>query len=86
MDEESLAGIIEKATTISDVKAGQEIFHEGQEANFFYIVLEGRVRISRFSPDGKEIILKEIQVADSFAEVVIFEQDNYPATSTATVD
>jgi CRP/FNR family transcriptional regulator len=82
LEEEILQNIIKKSTTISEYETGQVIFEEDQKAQAFYLVLEGKVRISRIGATGKEVILKSMQVGDSFAEIILFESDTYPATAT----
>lgn len=86
MEEKDLQTIIKKAGGTSNLKSGKQIFFEGEKAQFFYIVIEGIVRISRFSKEGKEVVLKDMLPGNCFAEVIIFEQDKYPATATVIED
>ena len=86
LDEKILNDIIESSATTVKYSSGTELFLEGEKARSFFLVLSGKIRISRFSPTGKEVILKNMLPGDSFAEVVIFEQDLYPATATAQED
>lgn len=59
---------------------GQIIFSEGDEGNGFYIVLSGRVRIFKFSPEsGKEQILHILGPGESFGEVAVFTGMGFPA-------
>ena len=55
------------------------LFEEGAEAEGFYIVASGKVKIYKLSPDGKERILHLVQPGDSFAEAAIFDDGRYPA-------
>lgn len=58
---------------------GDLLFSQGEEADGFYLVCEGRVKIYKLSPDGKERILHIVQRGQSFAEAAIFGDGRYPA-------
>ncbi len=58
---------------------GKVIFSDGQEANGFYTTTEGRVKIYKLSPEGKEQILHIFGPGEMFAEVAVFEGRHFPA-------
>ena len=58
---------------------GDLLFSQGEEAEGFYLVCEGRVKIYKLSPDGKERILHIVHRGQSFAEAAIFGDGLYPA-------
>ena len=58
---------------------GELLFSQGEPAEGFYLVCEGRVKIYKLSPDGKERILHILQRGQSFAEAAIFGDGLYPA-------
>ncbi len=58
---------------------GDFLFEEGAEAEGFYIVGTGKVKIYKLSPDGRERILHVVQPGNSFAEAAIFDNGRYPA-------
>ena len=62
------------------------LFFEGDEATGFYLLLEGKVRVYKASPEGKEQILHQINPGQIFAEVAIFEGQRYPANCSALQD
>lgn len=49
----------------------QSIYHHGDQASAVYRVLEGEVRLTRFSPQGAEIVLYRAREGDFFAEASI---------------
>jgi len=61
------------------------VFSEGDEADGFYIVAVGKVKIYKLSPDGRERILHVIQPGNSFAEAAIFDDGCYPAFAETLV-
>jgi len=62
---------------------GQIIFSEGDEGKGFYVILAGRVKISKFSPEGKEQILHIFGPDEPFGEVPVFAGNPYPANAEA---
>jgi len=57
----------------------EAVFHEGDPADGFYVVLAGRVKVFKLSPEGKEQILHIVGPGQSFAEATIFEGGAFPA-------
>jgi CRP/FNR family transcriptional regulator len=64
-------------------KHGEVIFSEGDEASGFFVLLSGRLKIFKLSPDGKEQILHFVESGDPFAEVAMFAGSKYPAHAEA---
>ena len=57
----------------------QAIFSDGDEGDGFYVVLEGRVKIYKLSPEGKEKILHIFGPGNPFGEVPVFSGERFPA-------
>lgn len=55
-----------------NINKGQRIFHLGDEVDAVYRVLEGEVCLTRFSPEGTEIVLHRAREGDFFAEASLF--------------
>ncbi|MCD6187310.1 MAG: cyclic nucleotide-binding domain-containing protein, partial [Desulfuromusa sp.] len=64
---------------IRKFKKGEILFAEGADAEGFYIVASGKVKVYKLSPDGRERILHVVQAGHSFAEAAIFDDGRYPA-------
>ncbi len=62
---------------------GEVLFSEGDEARGFYVLLSGRIKIFKLSPEGKEQILHIIEPGEPFAEVAMFAGSSYPAHAEA---
>ncbi len=54
--------------------AGQHIFREGDPGNRLYLVLEGKVRISRDIPGSGEEALSVLQPGACFGEMAVFDR------------
>jgi len=62
-------------------KRGQVIFSEGDEGTGFYVVIWGRVKIFKLSPEGKEQILHIFGSTEPFGEVPVFTGQHFPANA-----
>ena len=62
---------------------GQLIFSEGDNGTGFYVVILGRVKIFKLSPEGKEQILHIFGPGDPFGEVAVFSGQHFPANAEA---
>ena len=67
-------------------KKREEIFSEGDQPEWFYLVLNGKVKITKLSQDGKEIILEVISPTDIFGGVAVIRGFPYPANAVAMED
>jgi len=60
---------------------GEAIFSEGEDADGFYVVITGRVKIFKLSADGKEQILHFFGPGEPFGEVPVFTGQHFPASA-----
>lgn len=61
----------------------QGIFSEQSEADGFYVVISGRVKIFKLSFEGKEQILHIMGPGEPFGEVSVFAGERFPAHAQA---
>ncbi|MBF0606107.1 MAG: Crp/Fnr family transcriptional regulator [Magnetococcales bacterium] len=64
-------------------KKREMVFSEGERSEWLYIVIEGKVKITKLSNEGKEIILELIQTKELFGAVAVFKDFPYPANAVA---
>ena len=74
-------GKISKMAIFRSFKKGEAIFEEGQEATGFYVVVKGRVKIFKISPEGKEAILHICKPGDHFGQVAVYSGKRFPASA-----
>ena len=67
-------------------RRGEFIFHEGEEARGFYLVYEGRVKVFKEAPNGKEQILHIFGPGEPVGEVAVFSGGDFPANAAALTD
>ena len=65
-----------------DFPRRQTVFAEGEPGDRLYIIISGKVKIGRRSPDGRDNLLTIMGPSDMFGELSIF--DPGPRTSSAT--
>ena len=60
---------------------GRTVFFEGDQGEGFYMVVSGRVKIYKLSPEGKEQILHIYGEGQPFGEVPVFAGKRFPANA-----
>jgi CRP-like cAMP-binding protein len=65
---------------------GELIFREGDPAETFLAIVEGRVKVFKAAPGGKEIILEIFGAGDPLAAVAVYESRDLPASALALED
>ncbi len=65
---------------------GEFVFWDGDAPEWFYIVAEGRVKVSKHSSLGKEFIIAFFGPGEMFGEVAVFEDKPYPASAQAVAE
>ena len=66
--------------------AGEGIFVDGAEADAFFLILSGQVKVFRVSPKGDEQILHLYGPGKTFAEAAFWAGGRYPASACAVSD
>lgn len=72
---------LENIAQIRKYPAGKTIFMENDPGTGFYGILEGKIKIYKSSPLGKEHILHIFGPGEIFAEVAVFAGRNFPASA-----
>ena len=72
-----------RAATVRDVAAGTVIIHQGDEADFFYVMDQGRVEVTQVPADGgKPLVLRQMSAGEVFGEIGLLT--GVPRTATVT--
>jgi len=77
LSEEELKEIIAIAS-LNQFEKREILFSDCEEANGFYIVLSGKVKLYKVSPEGKEQIVHVISAPDAFGEASLFLKGSHP--------
>jgi CRP/FNR family transcriptional regulator, cyclic AMP receptor protein len=81
LDEESARALRRQMTDIK-LSRGEHLFLEGQDGDRLYVVLDGKIKLTRAAADGRENLLSVIGPGEMFGELSLF--DPRPRTSTAS--
>lgn len=63
---------------------GQMLFREGEPAEALFVVAAGRVRLTRSTPEGREVIVRLVSPGEPFAAVAALDGKTYPFGAVAT--
>ncbi len=63
---------------------GDILFHQGDVADRFYLLLDGQMKLTRVLPEGHEKLVEVIHAGQSFAEALLFSgAPNYQVSASA---
>jgi CRP/FNR family transcriptional regulator len=65
---------------------GETIFFEGDEADGFYLLSSGQIKVFKMNPMGKEHILHIFGPGEPVGEVPVFSRQPFPASAEAIVN
>lgn len=65
---------------------GAAIFREGHDADRFFLLLDGYLRVIRTTPGGEQIIVLHISPGQLFGIAPALQRDTFPATSVAAAE
>jgi len=61
----------------------QVLFHQGDAADEFIVVLDGRLKLTQVGADGDEVIVRYVGPGEMCAVVALFPDQAYPVTGEA---
>jgi CRP/FNR family transcriptional regulator len=73
-------------TAVREFKRNAVVLHEDDTNEFMYMVLRGRIKVTRSTEDGKEMILALRGAGEFFGEMTLIDGKTTPATVTAIED
>lgn len=85
LDEQQLAQVRQTLRHIA-LAENETLFVHQQQADRFFMLLSGQIKLFRISPNGDEKVVELVQPGQTFAEAVMFmESHRYPVSATAIV-
>jgi ATP-binding cassette subfamily B protein len=83
-----LSGDVRRLLAVSfervEFSIGEEIVREGERADAFYLLVDGRARVVKRTTTGDEVALNVVQGGDSFGEMALLEDSTRVATVRAS--
>ena len=83
LTDEQRAAVI-KAGHEKSLERGEILFHEGQPSEAMFAVMSGQLKLVRYSPKGRELLVHLVNPGQTFAEAALFAAATYPATAEVT--
>ncbi len=88
LSNDALNGLIQHAQHIA-LSHGETLFVQGDAASHFYWLESGMVKLYRMAPNGDEKIIEIIHPGETFAEAIMFreqQQAHYPVSAQVIQD
>ncbi len=82
LSEEDRARVIETGSWLR-LKRNQVLFNEGEKADAIFALVEGRLKLVRYSEKGRELLIHLVKPGQTFAEAALFGAGTFPATAEA---
>lgn len=80
------AAALRASMTQSTVGRGEVIFAEGDAGDRLYVIVDGKVKLSQTSADGREQVLVVLGAGGMFGELSLFDPGSRTSTATAVTD
>jgi CRP-like cAMP-binding protein len=80
-----LAQVLAEARSIRFAK-GAMVFEQGAQADSFFLLVHGRVRAYRLTPDGQQIVLRFVGAGELFGIAMAIGSPTYPANAVAVIE
>jgi CRP/FNR family cyclic AMP-dependent transcriptional regulator len=80
LDEQGAKALRANVTEVR-LARGQTLFNEGETGDRLYVVLDGKIKLTRAAPDGRENLLSVLGPSEMFGELSLF--DPRPRTASA---
>ena len=74
---------IRAITVERDYRSGQLVFSDGEAGHGFFLVVTGKVKVYKVSPEGKEKILHILGPGEPIGQVAVFAGESFPANAEA---
>jgi CRP/FNR family transcriptional regulator, nitrogen oxide reductase regulator len=68
------------------VAKGANVFEQGEEARSFFVLLHGRLRVVKLTPDGQQVLVRFILPGEIFGVAGAIGRSTYPASASAVAD
>lgn len=85
LDDDVLAAVMAASRRVA-CQAGGFLFHQGEPAATFYILIAGRVRLSHVTAEGHQVVMRFFNPGDAIGIVAVLAQARYPASAEVIED
>ena len=83
LDDEEIEMICQQGY-VKKYRPGEIIFFEDDSDKNLYLLVEGRVKLTMLSSEGREKVMTILQAGDIFGEISLFDNNPHPVTAEVT--
>lgn len=65
---------------------GEIVFEQGSDADHFFLLLHGRLRVTQVTSEGQQVVVRMVNPGDLFGIARALRRKDYPGTATAAAD
>jgi len=76
--------ILVKHSKIRSLDEDEALFHQGDDGDFFAIVMEGRIEIAKHTKKDTPVALASLSRGDTLGEMALIDQETRSASAIAT--
>ncbi len=81
----ALDEVIAEASALR-IPKGAPAFEQGDAATHFYVLLNGRLKVVKTAPDGRQVVVRFVAPGDIYGIAKALGRSDYPASAVALVD
>jgi len=85
LDDDSAAAL-QSGVTIVRLARAERLFEEGASGNQLYVILDGKIKLTRAAADGRENLLSVLGPGEMFGELSLFDPRPRTASAVAVTD
>lgn len=85
MDAAELDEVIAQASALR-IPKGTAVFEQGEAAKNFYVLLNGRLKVVKTAPDGRQVVVRFVAPGEIYGIAKALNRPDYPASAVALVD
>jgi len=85
LDDDSAAAL-QAGVTVVELSRAERLFEEGASGNQLYVILAGKIKLTRAAADGRENLLSVLGPGEMFGELSLFDPRPRTASATAVTD
>lgn len=74
------------ASSRRSYRQSETVFEQGGDARHFYVLVEGRLRVTQVTTGGQQVIVRIVNPGDLFGIAKALQRPDYPGTATAVAD
>ncbi len=77
---------VAQAARRKKIERGGFYYQEGDPAEYVYVLIEGRIRLTQLTVEGQQVILRYITPVEEFGVSAVLSETDFPASAEAVED